>query len=458
MSPAGWWRDHFPVRLAVTTAAVLTLVMLLAMGAFYVAAASVLWRQVDTRLASRLGLPAASPEHEDERESHLAERLARRYDEHEEYRYVLRRGPDGPELGSLGWLWPGSDDVLVALDAPGSSRIVGQVSLHEMAEALSALRGVLAVIGLVGTVVVSGVAFLSARRAFSPVERMIQAAAQLASAPQIDSQALGVRVPPADGDATLRELATTFNTMMARLRRAFEAQQRLVDDASHELRTPLGALVADLEVALRSAQTPEAYRDALERALVQARRLTDLANQLLALARYDQGAGVSIRPDCPIAPVADQAVQDVRHLAERAGVTLVTDVEEGLQAPCDPIAVARLLTNLLKNAIEASPPDSLVTLVARRQGPELVLEIADRGRGMAPEEIERAFEPFYRRLSPSGEGGTGLGLTISRAIAAAHGGTIELDSRPGHGTTARVRLPLRAADGSARTPAPRAGG
>lgn len=462
------------MRLAVTTAATLSLVMVAVMAAIYVAAASVLFRQAGARLTATLRARTSfvapgvaslgrdedeAPEHDEEddpaEDAHGDRRAS--------HPLQLLRGDRAAPAGNWTWLWPQPGDALAALESRVSPRVVAQMSLHEMAETLAGMRRWLVFIGAAGTLIVSTVAFASARRAFVPVEEMIRAAVELASTTRIDARALEVQVPAAAGDVTLRRLAEAFNTMLRRLKGAFESQQRLVDDASHELRTPLGALVADLEVALATATDAREYRSALDRALIQARRLTRLSNQLLALARYEEGEGLAIRSDCPVAEAADQAVADVRHVAEAAGVMLVTEVPPGLCAHMDPLAIGRVLSNLLCNAVDASPPGATVTLVAREAPGWVVLEVVDTGRGMEPGEARRAFEPFYRGRA-RGEG-AGLGLSIVRAIVRAHGGTVALDTAPGKGTTARVRIPrhppqARISGGARRAlpPARRAGG
>lgn len=453
--PRARWHRRFPVRLALTTAATLVAVMLALLVVVYTAVASLLIHQLDARaLAARRVevLRAESRDHRDEAER--PERGSARVrgpsgDDGGEapWRWSIHAGgPDGPVRPALAWLWPDPDDVRVArLGDPGSGVVV-TAGLDEVAQTLKALRWWLAGIGAVGTLAVSGVAFASARKALEPVDRMIAAASRVVEAQRISPETLAVRIPGAAGDATLERLTFLFNTMLARLRDALSTQARFVDDASHELRTPLGALRADLEVALQEHPEGSPCRAPLERALAQVVRLSRLADDLLALARYERGGLVRPVPGSDLTASIRQALADVRHLAERAGVTVVADLPDRLEATCDPAAVARVVTNLLRNAVEASPQGGTVTVAAGQEGLWAWIEVEDEGPGMTPEQAARCFEPFYHSRPASAAerdgAGTGLGLAISKAIVDAHDGRITLDTAPERGTRVRVWLPL----------------
>lgn len=457
MRPLEIWRRRFPVRLAVTTAALLVVVMAAMLVVAYTAAASLLIRQADSRALTTLRAPARSPDRagrtakSDERDGH------EEGDEKEGAPHELEAdhlvwsihtgGPDGPERSALAWLWPAPGDVRVARAAASGGPVLVE-ELDDVAETLAGLRMWLAGLGLAGTLLVSGVAFGSARRAFAPLQNMIDAVTRIVEAQRISPETLKVQVPPAEGDVTLERLADLFNTMMARVGEAMATQARFVDDASHELRTPLGALRADLEVALRERSDPPSYRAALERALGQVVRLGRLADDLLALARYARGGLVQPAPGTDMVAAVRQALEDVRHLAEQGGVTVVTDMPDRLEATCDGQAISRLVTNLLRNAIEVSAAEGIVQVRLARQAGSVVIEVADSGPGMTPEQAARAFEPFFRverKAAANGRNssGAGLGLAIAHAIVEAHGGQIDLDTWPGRGTRVRVGLPDR---------------
>lgn len=459
------WRRHFPVRLAASTAVVLAVVMLGVLAAVYTAVASLLIRQLDARALAALREPRPGPWREgargevrlegpDERAERLYEEPER--DDHREQTWVwsIRRGgEEGPARPVLAWLWPDPGDVRVGRAASGGASLVVVQQLDEVAQTLRGLRWWLAAVGAAGTLAVSGVAFASARRAFAPVHGMMEAAARVAQAQHISPETLSVRVPPSAGDITLERLAELFNAMLARVRDAMAAQARFVDDASHELRTPLGALRAHLEVALKEHGPDSPCRLSLERALGQVERLSRLADGLLALARYERGGLVHPVPGTDVLAAIRQALEDVRHLAEQSEVTLVAELPDVLRATCDRDAVARVVTNLLRNAVEASPPGSLVQVSAGlRDGDRAWIEVADSGPGMTPAEAARAFEPFFRvdRRDPAARtsSGAGLGLAISRAIVEAHGGRIYLDTSPGRGTRVQVVLPSSSGAGT----------
>lgn len=451
------WRRRFPVRLAVTTAAVLVVVMAAMLAVVYTAVASLLIRQLDARtLAAVQGERLQLQPHvrrgeselheEEEQEERPSEEPGADDDHGRAWIWSIHAGsPEGPARPALAWLWPDPDDVRVGRMASAGSPVVVVEQLDEVAQTLAGLRWWLAAVGAAGTVAVSGVAFASARRAFAPVHHMIEAATRVVEAQRISPQTLSVEVPRSAGDVTLERLAGLFNTMLARVRDAMAAQARFVDDASHELRTPLGALRADLEVALREQPPDSPCRAPLERALGQVVRLSRLADDLLALARYERGGLVRPVADADVLGAIRQALEDVRHLADQAGVTLVAELPDRLTATCDAAAVARVVTNLLRNAVEASPAGSIVQVAAGRQGEWAWIEVADSGPGMTEQEAARAFEPFFR-VERGHQGhreplGAGLGLAISRAIVEAHRGHISIETSPGRGTRVRVLLP-----------------
>ncbi len=494
LRPARWWRRHFPVRLAVTTAALLAAVMTAVLFSAYAAVASLLVQRMDLRAlaavqrsASFTGQPPeADPalrlapppfaaagrrgafdedaiglfgERRGQREglergdSEAFERDDREGFEREDaeqrpglWEWTIHAGtPQGPKRSPLAWLWPSPEDVRVGRPARGGQPVVVE-ELEELAETLAGLRRRLAGLGAAAIALVSGVAFVSARRAFAPLRAMTQAAARVADARRIRPETLDVQVPPATGDVTLERLAHLFNAMLARLRDALTAQARFVDDASHELRTPLGALRAELEVALQDWPQADPRRPIVERALRQVVRLSRLADDMLALARYERGGLVRLRPGTDAAAAVREALADVRHLAERFQAVVVAELPPTLPMTCDGPALTRVAVNLLKNAIEASPPGATVHIRLTRRQEAVWLEVADAGLGMKPEDAARAFEPFFRaQAQPGGQGGpeegSGLGLAIVKAIVQAHGGEVALQTAPGRGTTVRVRLP-----------------
>ncbi len=250
---------------------------------------------------------------------------------------------------------------------------------------------------------------------------------------------LRARMPgPGDRTETAR-LAAAINVMLERIEQAFWARSRsearvreFAADASHELRTPLTTIQGYAELYRHGALGPDELPDAMRRIEGEARRMNDLVTDLLELARLDREASLQPVPT-DLAALARDAVADAAAAEPDRPLTL--DAPETLVANVDEARIRQVLANLLANVRAHTPPGTPTTV---RLAPGLI-EVADEGPGMSAEDAARAFERFHR--AGRGQAGTGLGLPIVAAIAAAHGGRAELRSAPGAGTTVRVTLP-----------------
>jgi PAS domain S-box-containing protein len=229
-----------------------------------------------------------------------------------------------------------------------------------------------------------------------------------------------------------------------RLEEVNEAQRRFVNDAAHELRAPLTAIRGNLSLLRRFPDTPSEDRaEMLGDMEREATRLTRLIADLLAVARGE--AQQVVEPEqVRLERIVDEAWRTARSLSERRRFDL--GHIEALVVQGDPDALKQLLLILLENAVKYSPEDGVVRLELRRTDAQAELRVWNAGAGIAPEDLERVFERFYRteraRSREGGTSGTGLGLTIARQIAFAHGGQLWLESVIGQGTTAVLRLPL----------------
>jgi signal transduction histidine kinase len=232
--------------------------------------------------------------------------------------------------------------------------------------------------------------------------------------------------------------------MLESLDEAYRAQQRFVSDASHELRAPLTIIQANLDLVERMPDLPADERNqAFAEAGREARRLSLLVADLLALARADAGVPLQHRP-VELDRVLLDAVGDARLLAR--GQQVEIDAIEPVIVDGDPDRLKQLLIILLDNAMKYTPAGGRVGVALRRDGRYASVTVVDSGIGIAPADLPRVFERFYRAdLARSRDpGGTGLGLSIARWIAQQHGGDVTLSSEPGRGTTAVARL-LRSA-------------
>ena len=239
------------------------------------------------------------------------------------------------------------------------------------------------------------------------------------------------------------ELARAFDDMAERLEALVRGEKELLANVSHEVRTPLARMRVALELAAEGDQ--ERARRFLGEIGADLDALDRLVEDVLSTARLDLAASGSAqvrREPVDLAAVLSDAA---RRFAERwPGRTL--ELERGGPLPGvsgDAALLLRLLENLLDNAAKYSAPDAPVALLARGQAGAAVLEVRDRGIGIAPEDLPRLFTPFFRtdRSRTRGTGGVGLGLALARRIARAHGGDVEVESAVERGTTFRVRIP-----------------
>ncbi|MCS7269954.1 MAG: HAMP domain-containing histidine kinase, partial [Gemmataceae bacterium] len=227
------------------------------------------------------------------------------------------------------------------------------------------------------------------------------------------------------------------------LRRAFAREKQAVADISHELRTPIAALLATLDVALMKPREPEQYRNTLQECRLIVRQLGQLVERIMTLATLDAGNDrLDIGPVC-LHELASGCVAVIRPLAAANRITVDCDVPVDLVIESDAAKVREVLTNLLHNAVEYNRPGGVVELAIWPEQDQVILQVRDTGIGMTPEVMDKIFERFYRADASRQAAGVhaGLGLAIVKEYVERLGGTIQVESQPGIGSTFRVRLP-----------------
>ncbi|WP_410811731.1 sensor histidine kinase [Micromonospora sp. 067-2] len=249
-------------------------------------------------------------------------------------------------------------------------------------------------------------------------------------------------------ESTARDAAAAAQTSEARARRSEERMRQFVADASHELRTPLTTIRGFAELYRQgAARAPEQTAGLLRRIEDEAARMGLLVEDLLLLARLDRERPLSLAPvELPV--LASDAVQAARAIAPDRRIELEIEPGSGpLVVYADDARLRQVIGNLVTNALTHTPPDAEIQLRLRAEPGNLaVVEVADTGQGLSPEQTERVFERFYRADAArtrraDGNTGTGLGLAIVAALVAAHHGSVEVTETPGGGATFRVRLP-----------------
>ena len=228
---------------------------------------------------------------------------------------------------------------------------------------------------------------------------------------------------------------------MARLEHLFSVQQRFVADVSHELRTPLTAINGNVEVIKRYGMDQESL-DAIES---EAQRMSRLVNDLLLLARADNGELKLNVEELDLDILIGEAYREARILAKDRDLKVSVVDFEPVRIKGDADRLKQLLSNLLSNAIKFTPDGGQITLNLRKTEHTAVIQVQDTGLGIGPEHLQRIFDRFYqadasRVKMVTGEG-AGLGLSIAQWIAQAHGGKIEVESAQGEGTTFTVTIP-----------------
>jgi two-component system heavy metal sensor histidine kinase CusS len=282
-----------------------------------------------------------------------------------------------------------------------------------------------------------------ARRGMRPVSRIGE------TLRQIRSTTLHERIATHGLPTELRDLAATSNEMLDHIERAFRQLSRLSADIAHELRTPIHNLRGEVEVALARPRTPEEYRNLLGSCLEECTRLSGLIDSLLFLARAE-GRSQELRPQ-PLVLGEELAgiAEFYEPLAAEAGVALSLRVGENARAELDRALLQSAVGNLIENAIAATKPEGSVTVTSGEENSGVYVEVADSGRGIAPEHLPHLFDPLYRVDAARG-GGTGLGLSIVKSIAELHGGSVSLASETGVGTRVRLWFPAPAVRDPAR--------
>lgn len=293
------------------------------------------------------------------------------------------------------------------------------------------------VAGVLGGVLIAlALGYWLAGRALAPVARMTT------TVRDFEATDLTRRVAAEGGDE-IGQLARTFNSLLERLEKAFDAQQRFISDASHELRSPLTAIRGHVQVMKkRGRDNPELVQAGLDTVQREAERLSRLVDDLLVLARGQAQAEIAKGPPTDMRQVVQEMIES--YAALHANLCLAPLPEAPLCIAVEPDRFRQVLLNLLTNAVRETPTDKPVTVSWAREGEWAVLTIRDEGPGIPAAHLPHLFERFYR-VEDSRErkrGGTGLGLAIVAAIAKATDATIDVQSTEGAGSCFQVRWPV----------------
>jgi len=329
--------------------------------------------------------------------------------------------------------------------------IVVASSLDDVTSTTSRLSTAFLLIGAVVAGLLGVAGWFAVRAGLRPLRRIEATAAEIAA-----GRPLSHRMPEASPRTEVGRLSSALNGMLAQIESAFAARaeseqqmRRFVADASHELRTPLAGIRGFAELYRMGALPDEAaVTRTMARIESEAVRLGGLVEDLLTLVRLDEQRPLQLAP-MDLRTLAVDALHDTTALDPTRAVALTGPGGPGTApgpAPVigDEARLRQVVANLVGNAVAHTPSGTPIRIGVGTSGAYCVLEVADRGPGLAPDQAARVFERFYRvdaSRSRSAGGGAGLGLSIAAALVAAHHGTVELDTSPGTGATFRLRLP-----------------
>jgi heavy metal sensor kinase len=277
-------------------------------------------------------------------------------------------------------------------------------------------------------------------RLLDPLRRLVE------TTREIGIGGLSRRVQEPERPSDLQDLAQSFNGMLMRLERAVDALRRFTADASHELRTPLTSIQGTVQVALSRERSAHELRETLGDVMEETEWMLHLVDGLLTLARSEEGL-VPLRSDpVNVTALLEDAVEMARLLAADKAIEIHFEVKEPLFVPGIAGQLRQVFLNLVSNAVKFTEQGAVTVSAGRldegEHGRWVEVRIADTGVGIAPEELTRVFDRFYRGdAARVRSGGTGLGLAIAKLLVQQHGGEIDVQSRLGHGTEFRVLLP-----------------
>ena len=304
---------------------------------------------------------------------------------------------------------------------------------NELQTALSESLGWALIVGVLAAVVTAGIAAaIVARRISTPIEQIREATHRMARG-EYRSEI------PLPSDAERAELARDVNALGARLAESELHRTRLIGEVAHELRTPLTTIRASMEGLIDGVVAPDP--EVFARIADEASRLHRLADDLTLLSQAEESAIPLRVTDMDLGVVARAAAERLSAQFEDKHVALVLAEIPSLPVRADPDRVTQILTNLLGNALTHTPEGGSVAVTGTLGAGVASIEVADTGSGIPADQIDRIFERFYRVPDASHPAGRGIGLTIARGMARAHGGDVTATSG-GHGTGSTFRLTL----------------
>ena len=323
--------------------------------------------------------------------------------------------------------------VLYAFLSPTIILQVGE-AMESYSRFLDAFRGIFITTMTSLVILAAGVGWFMARRAVSGVEAVTR------TAQKISGGNLEERVPvKAKGDE-IDQLATTFNQMLNRIQALLKEIKEMSDNIAHDLRSPITRIRGIAEVTLSAGKSLNEYEAMAASTVEECDRLLDMINTMLLISKTEAGVDRLIREEIDLTALVRKACELFEPAAEDKGVNLACSVPNGSRLVGDTRMIQRMLSNLLDNAIKYTPSGGSVSIFLLENDGQVAVSIRDTGIGLLPSDLPRIFERFYRCDQSRSQAGIGLGLSLARAVARAHGGDITVVSTPNQGSTFTVTL------------------
>lgn len=324
--------------------------------------------------------------------------------------------------------------ILYAMLGPTIVLQVGQ-AMESYSRFLDAFKGIFITTMTFLIVVAAGVGWFMARQAVSDVEAVTR------TAQKISGGTLEERVPVKARGDEIDQLAITFNQMLDRIQTLLTEIKEMGDNMAHDLRSPITRIRGIAEVTLTTGKSLPEYEAMAANTIEECDRLLDMINTMLMISKAETGVGHLTREEIDLAGVIQEACRLFEPTAEDKGITLSCDVTEGNRFIGDSRMIQRMLSNLLDNAIKYSLPGGSVAISIAESDAQVAVSIRDTGIGISSNDLPHIFERFYRCDQSRSQTGIGLGLSLARAIARAHGGDITATSAPNEGSTFTIILP-----------------
>ncbi|HEX4950688.1 MAG TPA: ATP-binding protein, partial [Blastocatellia bacterium] len=315
--------------------------------------------------------------------------------------------------------------------------IVVAQSRAEVLQHLAAMRRIF-YLSLPLMLLIAGLAgFFLAKKSLAPVAAMTE------QVETINAHNLHERLQVSNPRDELGRLANVFNALLERVNRSFASLREFTADASHELRTPLAIIRGEADVALSQPRTAVEYQETLAIVRDEARRLSRIVDDMLALARADAGGHQLNREELYLNDLVEECCRSVQTLAAHKNIAVDCESLPDIEYCGDEELLRRMILNLLDNAIKYTPGGGRVRVALHETPAHIQLRVIDNGIGIPAEAAAHVFDRFYRvdRARSRAEGGSGLGLPIVKWVAEAHQGTVHLESLPGSGSEFLVELP-----------------